>query len=69
KWGQAVTAFVVPSDPAVDPAEFVSALMHWCRNEAPLSQYKRPKRIHVIASIPKSPVGKILRRKLLAGEY
>lgn len=69
KWGQAVTAFVVPSDPAVDPAEFVAELMHWCRNEAPLSQYKRPKRIHVIASIPKSPVGKILRRKLLAGEY
>ena len=69
KWGQAVTAFVVPRDESVTPSEFAARLEEWSRTEAPLSAYKRPKKILVISSIPKSPVGKILRRKLVAGEY
>lgn len=69
KWGKAVTAFVVPKNADEDPAEFAERLKQWARTEAPLSQYKRPKKVLVIASIPKSPVGKILRRKLVAGEY
>ncbi|MGC5615392.1 class I adenylate-forming enzyme family protein [Georgenia sp. Z1491] len=69
KWGQAVTAFVVPADTGVDPTAFAAELQEWSRNEAPLSQYKRPKKILVISAIPKSPVGKILRRKLVAGDY
>ena len=69
KWGQAVTAFVVPEQENEDPQTFAERILEWTRTEAPLSQYKRPKRVLVIASIPKSPVGKILRRKLVAGEY
>lgn len=69
KWGQAVTAFVVPERDGEDPQAFAGRILEWTRTEASLSQYKRPKRVLVIASIPKSPVGKILRRKLVAGEY
>lgn len=69
KWGQAVTAFVVPVREEEDPQAFAERILEWARIEAPLSQYKRPKRVLVIASIPKSPVGKILRRELVAGAY
>jgi 2-furoate---CoA ligase len=31
--------------------------------------FKRPKEYIFVKEIPKSPTGKILRRKLVAGEY
>ena len=34
-----------------------------------LSNFKRPKSYIFIKEIPKSPTGKILRRKILSGEY
>ena len=34
-----------------------------------LSDFKRPRRYVFVAEIPKSPVGKLLRRKLVAGDY
>jgi 2-furoate---CoA ligase len=40
----------------------------WIR-QCGLAGYKRPKRVVLLEEIPKSPVGKILRRKLVAGEY
>ena len=64
RWGQEVSAFVVGEGQA-DPDE----IDQWVRSESGLSAYKRPKRIVVVDEIPKSPVGKILRRKLTAGEY
>lgn len=69
KWGQAVTAFVVPSFEIEDSATFAAEILAWARNEAPLSPYKCPKKVIVVESVPKSPVGKILRRKLVAGEF
>jgi len=61
-----VTAFVVPADPGeAGAAERIGA---WLRGSG-LAGYKRPKQIVLVAEIPKSPVGKILRRKLVAGEY
>ncbi len=39
-----------------------------CRDSG-LANYKRPRRILFVAAIPKSPVGKLLRRKLVSGEY
>jgi 2-furoate---CoA ligase len=39
-----------------------------CRESA-LPNFKRPREYVFIEAIPKSPVGKILRRKLVAGEY
>lgn len=34
-----------------------------------LANFKRPRRIVFVDDIPKSPVGKLLRRLLVAGEY
>ncbi len=63
RWGQIVAAFIRPAAP-VDAAE----LDRHCRG-AGLSDFKRPRRFVFVAELPKSPVGKLLRRKLLAGEY
>lgn len=63
RWGQRVVAFV-------KRREFVDAttLDAWCR-ESDLVNFKRPRDYVFVDDIPKSPVGKILRRKLSAGEY
>jgi 2-furoate---CoA ligase len=44
------------------------ALDAFCRASG-LANFKRPRRYVFVAAIPKSPVGKLLRRKLVAGEY
>jgi 2-furoate---CoA ligase len=64
RWGQLVAAFVVPRRPDLQLAE----LEAYCR-EAFVSAYKRPRRLVLVKEIPKSPVGKVLRRLLQAGEY
>lgn len=56
KWGQRVVAFVV-TDLATEDID------HYCRQR--LASYKVPKQIVVVNELPKSPVGKILRRKLV----
>ncbi|NQZ11737.1 MAG: long-chain-fatty-acid--CoA ligase, partial [Algicola sp.] len=58
KTGEAVKVYAVKSDADVT-AEDVSA---FCREG--LAGYKVPKQIEFIAEIPKSSVGKILRREL-----
>ncbi len=63
RWGKIVTAFVKPRG-AVD----ADALDAFCRKSG-LAGFKRPRRYIFVADIPKSPVGKLLRRKLVAGEY
>jgi 2-furoate---CoA ligase len=69
KWGQAVTAFIVVSSGNDDPPQRARRLAAWARAESGLAGYKRPKRIVLIDALPKSPVGKILRRELVAGNY
>jgi 2-furoate---CoA ligase len=63
RWGQRVVAFI-------KRREYVDAdgLDAWCR-ESNLVNFKRPRDYIFVDEIPKSPVGKILRRKLSAGEY
>ncbi len=56
--GEAVKLFVVKADPSLTENE----IQTWCR--ANLTAYKRPHRIEFRAELPKSAVGKILRRKL-----
>ncbi len=56
--GEAVKAFVVRSDPSLSEAE----LKAWCR--ANLTAYKRPRYIEFRHDLPKSSVGKVLRRRL-----
>jgi 2-furoate---CoA ligase len=63
RWGQRVVAFVKRKAP-VD----VHALDAHCKSSA-LPDFKRPREYVFVREIPKSPVGKILRRKLPAGEY
>jgi 2-furoate---CoA ligase len=65
RWGEIVTAFVVPETAAVR----VEDLERHCLESADLAGFKRPRRIVLVRAIPKSPVGKVLRRQLRAGEY
>lgn len=68
RWGSAVTAFVVPV-PDAAPADAVARVEAYAREGSGLPSLKRPKRVVAVRAIPKSAVGKILRRSLLAGEY
>lgn len=65
RWGQVVTAFIVPATPALTPGE----LDAFCFASTQLANFKRPRRYIFVNALPKSPVGKLLRRKLVAGEY
>jgi long-chain acyl-CoA synthetase len=56
--GEAVKLFVVRRDPALGEAE----LLAFCGER--LTAYKRPKSLEFIATLPKSNVGKILRKDL-----
>jgi 2-furoate---CoA ligase len=62
RWGKRIVAFVRRAA-AIDAA----ALDAWCRGSS-LADFKRPRDYVFLREIPKSPVGKILRRKLVAGE-
>jgi 2-furoate---CoA ligase len=66
RWGQLVTAFVVPRAGSGLTVEEVDRLV---REDSGLASFKRPRRIVLVRAIPKSPVGKVLRRELLAGRY
>ena len=63
RWGQKVVAFVKVRSPIA--AEDLDA---YCR-VSELVNFKRPRDYVFVREIPKSPVGKVLRRKLVAGEY
>lgn len=63
RWGQRVVAFI-KKKAVIDAA----ALDEHCRN-SDLMGFKRPREYVFVQEVPKSPVGKILRRKLVAGEY
>jgi 2-furoate---CoA ligase len=63
RWGKRVTAFIKRRE-AVTETELDS----YCR-QSDLANFKRPREYVFVREIPKSPVGKILRRKLIAGEY
>jgi 2-furoate---CoA ligase len=64
RWGQRVVAFVKPRDTRVSSEELDA---HCRRSE--LVNFKRPREYVFVREIPKSPVGKVLRRKLIAGEF
>jgi 2-furoate---CoA ligase len=63
RWGKVVTAFIKRSA----PVEHGHLDTH-CRDSG-LANFKRPRRYVFVEAIPKSPVGKLLRRLLVAGEY
>jgi 2-furoate---CoA ligase len=63
RWGKIVAAFIKRRS-AVTPEQ----LDQFCRQSG-LANFKRPRRYVFVEAIPKSPVGKLLRRMLVAGEY
>ena len=60
KTGEAVRAYVVANDPRPTEAEIIAH----CRES--LAAYKVPKSVRFVDELPKSPIGKILRRELRA---
>lgn len=63
RWGKVVTAFIKRrGDVAVEELD-----AH-CRDSG-LANFRRPRSYVFVQEIPKSPVGKLLRRLLVAGEY
>ena len=65
--GQRITAFVTRRAEAGADVD-AGTLDAFCK-ASELADYKRPRAYVFVRSIPKSPVGKILRRMLIAGEY
>lgn len=63
RWGQIVAAFIKRRSPVTE-----EELDQFCRMSG-LANFKRPRRYVFVNNIPKSPVGKLLRRKLVAGEF
>ncbi|MFZ0888038.1 MAG: AMP-binding protein [Candidatus Binataceae bacterium] len=59
EWGQTVKAYVVPRAGKKISAE---ELIEFCRSR--LASFKRPETIDFIDTLPKNPLGKILRRDL-----
>ncbi|MCB1638934.1 MAG: AMP-binding protein, partial [Thiothrix sp.] len=60
--GEAVKAFIVRQDSDQSEDELEDALKAWCKQN--LTGYKRPKYYAFVDELPKSNVGKILRREL-----
>ncbi|MCK5552359.1 MAG: AMP-binding protein [Deltaproteobacteria bacterium] len=62
KWGEAVTAFVIPQDPNDPPTE--EEIIAFCRGK--ITGYKQPKAVHFISQeeMPRTGSGKILHRAL-----
>ena len=63
RWGKVVTAFVKRRGPVTE-----QDLEQFCRTSG-LANFKRPRRFVFVDALPKSPVGKLLRRLLVAGDY
>ncbi|MFC7088617.1 AMP-binding protein [Halomonas salifodinae] len=60
--GEAVKLFVVSKNPDLD----AETLRAWCKKE--LTGYKVPKTVEFRDELPKTPVGKVLRRELRDGD-
>ena len=61
--GEAVRAYIV-ANPEVEQAPDIPAMLAHCKQQ--LTSYKVPKHIEVCDELPKSPVGKVLRKDLKA---
>ena len=63
RWGKIIAAFIKRQGPVTG-----EELDEFCRTSG-LANFKRPRQYVFVNEIPKSPVGKLLRRKLVAGEF
>lgn len=60
KWGERVTAYVVPSDDELTPDD----IEQWCRDNDDLGDYERPRAFHLQEELPRNNTGKIDRSTL-----
>jgi malonyl-CoA/methylmalonyl-CoA synthetase len=60
EWGEVVTAFVVPADPA-DPPEEVELLGFAAER---LASFKRPRLVRYVESLPRNALGKVQKHEL-----
>lgn len=63
RWGKIVAAFIKRKNNVTE-----HELEQFCRASG-LANFKRPRRYVFVNALPKSPVGKLLRRLLVAGDY
>jgi 2-furoate---CoA ligase len=63
RWGCIVAAIIKRLGPLS-----TEALDRHCRDSG-LADFKRPRRYVFVKELPKSPVGKLLRRNLVAGDF
>ncbi len=63
EWGEVVTAYVVP---AGAPEGLVEALDAFAAER--LAPYKRPRIVHLVGSLPRNALGKIVRQRLTPGD-
>jgi malonyl-CoA/methylmalonyl-CoA synthetase len=60
EWGEQVTAFVVPADPAAPPAR--EELLAFAAER--LAGFKRPRVLHYVEALPRNALGKVLKHEL-----
>jgi malonyl-CoA/methylmalonyl-CoA synthetase len=60
EWGEQVTAFVVPADPAAPPDP--DQLLAFAAER--LAGFKRPRLLHYVDSLPRNALGKIMKHQL-----
>jgi malonyl-CoA/methylmalonyl-CoA synthetase len=61
EWGEQVTAFVVPADPAAPPDR--EELLLGIAAER-LAGFKRPRVVHYVDALPRNALGKVLKHEL-----
>jgi len=64
RWGQKLVAFIEPAAAGASVEQIEAHV-----RSAGLANFKRPKEYVLVERIPRSPVGKILRRELRAGNF
>jgi malonyl-CoA/methylmalonyl-CoA synthetase len=60
EWGEQVTAFVVPADPAAPPGR--EELLAFAAER--LAGFKRPRSLHYVEALPRNALGKVLKHEL-----
>jgi malonyl-CoA/methylmalonyl-CoA synthetase len=60
EWGEQVTAFVVPTDPAAPPDR--EELLGFAAER--LAGFKRPRVVHYVDALPRNALGKVLKHEL-----
>jgi long-chain acyl-CoA synthetase len=64
--GEAVVAFVVPTEPDADPEDLSAAVRAHCDKR--LARFKQPSRLEVVADLPHTGTGKVQKGRLRGQE-